>query len=211
MQQPSETRTATATISNAPTHLDYQQGGDNQRICAYCLGATTSGVTRLCTCPQDPLARLTLNANVIDFSDVQISLMAAVEAAHNAECGSDVGEDLSIAAAVIADVCSAFRTSHDDCNQHSVPVFVPESAWQESADGPAHLLAQLSVNGLPMHLEAWEVADFPVDGGASTEQRAVDRDEDLAMIFNAVAADAAFRTLTVRGRTYVLVATPHCD
>lgn len=81
---------------------------------------------------------------------------------------------------------------------------IPESAWEVCVD-ESRLLAQITVNGLSMHLEAWEVYDTK-DG----MQCAVQHDEDFERIFYAVGADAAFQTLTIRGREYVLVATPHC-
>lgn len=93
-----------------------------------------------------------------------------------------------------------------------VHVTVPEDAWRpvyepDEDDAPhidtrAKLHATLVVNGLSMHLDAWQIVE------GSSPQRAVVWDDDLDAIHDAVHADGPFETLTIGGREYAVVATP---
>lgn len=83
---------------------------------------------------------------------------------------------------------------------------IRDEEWQK-IDGDDLLLGPvLSINGTPMHLEAWAVC--MVDGVQTTVSER--RDEDFGHIHYAVAGDGPFETTTIRGREYVLIATPHC-
>lgn len=92
---------------------------------------------------------------------------------------------------------------------HEVTITIPEDAWSENpgiADGRNCLYATLIVNGLHMHLEAWEVHD---DEGI---QRAIaeEYEDSLGLLHEAISADGHFDTREIAGRTYVLVAFPFC-
>lgn len=68
----------------------------------------------------------------------------------------------------------------------------------------ALLVAPIRINDTFFHLEAWQVE--VVD----SIQQALQRDEELGLIYNAVGANGHWDTVTIREREYVLVATPFC-
>ncbi len=84
---------------------------------------------------------------------------------------------------------------------------IGDEEWTPTGDGDdptSRLNATFDVNGLSMHLEAWAVK---LD--SSDIQRAVDPSFcDLEGLYN-VFEDTCFDTLRIRGRDYVLVATPY--
>lgn len=84
---------------------------------------------------------------------------------------------------------------------------IPDDAWEECGSSN-RLLAQIEINGTPLHLEAWKVVEGDI--GVGYEQMAVEYDEDLAKTFTSVGADAPCRTTSIRDAEYVLVATPRC-
>ena len=102
------------------------------------------------------------------------------------------------------DVAAAER----DPDQITPPAIdVPEDAWRdadydETAPSGHRLVAAIVVNGTPMQLEA-----YLVDPEADP-QRTVVHDETVALIHDAVAAGSRWQTTDIRGRPYLLVATP---
>lgn len=92
-------------------------------------------------------------------------------------------------------------------SRRPVEVAVPDHAWQvadydDEAPPEHYLLASLVLNGTAMHLEAFLVAP------GSDPQRTYASDEALTVIAHAMGADGPWETTTVRGREYVLIATP---
>lgn len=86
-------------------------------------------------------------------------------------------------------------------------ITIPEDAWEPVLDDdPGRLTATVLLNGTRMRLTAIEVA---ID--AAGTQVAVDPwdDEDFEDIHSAFAAEGAYPTLTIRGRSYVVFADPH--
>lgn len=90
---------------------------------------------------------------------------------------------------------------------------VPDEAWTNTnaPDEAPRLLTTVVINGTLMHLEAIAVHMHATPPETTPIQEAVnsDEDEDLGLIFNAVAADGPWDTTTIDGREYVLIATPH--
>jgi hypothetical protein len=87
-------------------------------------------------------------------------------------------------------------------------------AWQETGpDGPddedgydprARLLTEITINGLPMHLEAIAVRNHDDEGQIADNAdfaREVEAYQNLQ--------DTAFQTTIIDGREYILIATPH--
>ena len=88
-------------------------------------------------------------------------------------------------------------------------ITIPDEAWEpalaDAEDPENHLIAAISINGVPLHLEAVEV----VETGWKAQAQ-IDSFTDLEKLAVAVVADTAFRTWERNGRQYVLVATPYC-
>jgi hypothetical protein len=87
---------------------------------------------------------------------------------------------------------------------------IPDDAWANADyddDGLTdhRLLATLVVNGSDLHLEAHLL--WPTTGAEYLARE----QERLRLIRRGVGADGPWRTTIIRGRTYVLVATPYCD
>jgi hypothetical protein len=72
----------------------------------------------------------------------------------------------------------------------------PDRSW---------LRAELSVNGLSLHLDAIEVK---CDGGVQNGVGALG--STLTVLHEAVAADGPWQTVVIDGREYTLIATPFC-
>jgi len=86
---------------------------------------------------------------------------------------------------------------------------VPEEAWEESGpedDPRARLLAGLVINGCSIHLEAYAV-DYDKDGAQRFVDSTYFESEQHAVLD--VFVDGAATTAEIRGREYVLVATPY--
>ena len=64
-----------------------------------------------------------------------------------------------------------------------------------------------------MYVEAWAVKDRwlgqEAAGCGQVEQQADEDDEAFAVLFNAFAAEAPFKTISVRDREYVVFASPY--
>lgn len=87
---------------------------------------------------------------------------------------------------------------------------IPPGMWEETGsddedhkDPRARLLASITINGLPMHLEAFAVVE--VDGIQMAADPAFQRDVEALQDMQ----DCAFQTVEIAGRDYILVATPH--
>lgn len=82
---------------------------------------------------------------------------------------------------------------------------IPEDAWEpqepDGTDPWGRILAAFTVNGHPLHLEAWAVAD-----NQEGIQEVTEYPDNLDHI-SAISGDGGrFRTITVKGREYMLVA-----
>lgn len=91
-----------------------------------------------------------------------------------------------------------------------IELSIPDDEWQPNPglNDPLSGLAgpTVIINGLPMHMEAWQVVNS--DEG----QEAVDTwAEEYFGLRGAVHAYGAFQTLTIGDREYVVVLSPHCD
>ena len=96
----------------------------------------------------------------------------------------------------------------------------PSSAWAPAGDREnphSRLLTTIEINGIPFHLEAWEVEYRPYFCQAEgcrhdhAEQVATEDDENFGKLFQAFGADGSFRVAQIHGRSYVLFASPYCD
>jgi hypothetical protein len=83
--------------------------------------------------------------------------------------------------------------------------------WAEVGDTAprSRLLAQINILGCAMHLEAYEVELDPETGEYAVLDLA--SAASVTDIHAAVGGDGPWTTATIRGRQYVLVATPYCD
>lgn len=100
----------------------------------------------------------------------------------------------------------------------SLSLTIPENAWRpvynpaKDETDPrvtrrAQLNAQVTINGVSFHVDAYQV--HRVAAGGMQRTVADDLDEELAAIHSAVNADGHFDTVTIAGHKYVLVLTPH--
>lgn len=76
-----------------------------------------------------------------------------------------------------------------------------EPRW---GDESSVLLASITINGLAMHVEAYEVF---TEGDVQESRQ---REENFGLYHSAAGADGHFTTTTIGGRQYVLFATPYC-
>ena len=85
---------------------------------------------------------------------------------------------------------------------------LPDGAW-ENNDGVepegTRLLTTILLNGVLMHLEAWEV--YIDDAGV---QQHPTHPEDLDKLTDLMGADSPFHTWEINGRRYIVIATPFC-
>lgn len=102
----------------------------------------------------------------------------------------------------------------EECEQEVVTTLeMPEidvSQLKWEATGPeenrgTRLLSSIRVMGCPMHLEAWEVY-FDDDG----VQQSKAWPGDFSNIAVGIGVEDPWRTVTIDGREYVLIATPFC-
>src|SRR6266540_642544 len=94
----------------------------------------------------------------------------------------------------------------------SAAIQVPAPEWEWDNEARNRGFATVTVNGLPMHLEAIEVAGREADGTGWEEMNAADAEyqEELDFVYLVGGADSPFGTVQIEGRDYVLVATPFC-
>jgi hypothetical protein len=87
---------------------------------------------------------------------------------------------------------------------------IPESEWQPNPGFEDPLVGltgpTLVINGLSMHVEAWQVTDTGID-----QDPAATWSEEYNLLHAAVHADGSFQTLRLHGRDYIIVISPHCD
>jgi hypothetical protein len=92
----------------------------------------------------------------------------------------------------------------------SFAIDIPEGAWEETGSDEmpwSRLLAQITINGCPMHLEAYALKD---DDDAGVQLVADEWfDEEFEHYNAAQRISSGFAQTTIRGREYVLFATPH--
>ena len=97
---------------------------------------------------------------------------------------------------------------------------LPEDLWEEvglAGDPGARLLFTLALGDLSMHFEAWALETDPdvdpdepnADDGEGVQELAEGGDA-LDQLALAVGATSPFETTVIRGREYVLVASPFC-
>ncbi len=89
---------------------------------------------------------------------------------------------------------------------------VPDSEWEWDNEARNRGLTTITVNGLPMYLQAIEVTGRDPDGTGWAEIQAADAQyqEELDFVYLVGGADSPFGTVQIEGRDYVLVATPFC-
>lgn len=73
----------------------------------------------------------------------------------------------------------------------------------DTAPSGHRLRATIVVNATAMQLEAFLLVP-------DADPQRTFADDDIALIHHAVAGDGPWETTTIRGRRYVLVATPYC-
>ena len=88
---------------------------------------------------------------------------------------------------------------------------IPPDAWNEYGEvAPRdYLITTISINGLPMHLEAWRVRRSKNDDPPQTPV-GVD-EEHLTALYQAVGADGPMQTTRIGRWEYILVASPFCE
>lgn len=94
--------------------------------------------------------------------------------------------------------------------RREVSLTIPDDAWRDAAydsDAPPghRLKTTLVVNGTALNLEAHLVVP------EADPQRTYAGDDDIALVHHATGGDGPWHTTLIRGRRYVLVATPFCD
>lgn len=77
--------------------------------------------------------------------------------------------------------------------------------WEAVRDDRSWLKSTIVVNGVSLHVDAFEIEPGVTMQAASGEVGAT-----LADLHEAVAADGPWETLRIDGRDYVLIATPFC-
>src|SRR6266545_4393861 len=94
----------------------------------------------------------------------------------------------------------------------SAAIQVPDSEWEWDNEARTRGLATITVNGLPMHLQAIEVTGRDPDGTGCEQMNAADAEyrEELDFVYLVGGADSPFATVQIEGRDYVLVATQSC-
>lgn len=90
---------------------------------------------------------------------------------------------------------------------------IPDDQWLPNAglDDPRSGLVgpDVVINGVSMHVEAWEVTDENDADGV--QQVAPVWEDEYAELHSAVHADGGFQTLRIGDRNYVVVISPHCS
>jgi hypothetical protein len=84
-------------------------------------------------------------------------------------------------------------------------ITILDHAWQECEDDPtcsSRLLTTIVINGQSMHLEAYEIE-------TRTDDLIHLADEDVDKAYGLIQSDACPETIELRGKRYVLIATPY--
>lgn len=90
---------------------------------------------------------------------------------------------------------------------------VPDDAWEEAGhdegDRSRLYLSGVTINGCPMHVEAIAVQRVATPKGWDAQEAPEWEDAYEAMV--TLAGEPDFVTVTIRGQSYVVSATPHCN
>jgi hypothetical protein len=94
----------------------------------------------------------------------------------------------------------------------TIPIAVPKDAW--AFTGPerapmSRLMAQLEINGCPLHLEAYQVTTTRRDVPNIQMAEDPEFDDVLEHLQRAVYGDGPWQTVELFDREYILVATPY--
>jgi hypothetical protein len=87
---------------------------------------------------------------------------------------------------------------------------IPDTEWKplDGLDDPLSGLTgpTLVINGLSMHMEAWQVFEE-----AEGQVPADEWQEEYVDLHAAVHAEGSFSTVKIGDRNYIVVISPHCD
>lgn len=86
---------------------------------------------------------------------------------------------------------------------------IPDDDWTDATaekDG-SELLAGVTINGTPMHFEAFAIVE---DEGGNLKGATDEVEAALEAWAHACRPDGPWETTTIRGRTYVVFASPYC-
>lgn len=90
--------------------------------------------------------------------------------------------------------------------RRSVSVEIPDAAWREvDEDDRSLLVASITISGTFFHLDAFEVEE-----GDDQELVNDEREERFSSWLMAASPDGQFETVTIKGRHYVVFASPYC-
>jgi hypothetical protein len=87
-------------------------------------------------------------------------------------------------------------------------ISISPAAWEDMGNGERYL-APITINDVPMHLEAWPVYNRRTEYGC--QQSALAHDDEFQSIYQGVAADGPLCTTDVNGKDCVLIASPQCQ
>lgn len=103
-----------------------------------------------------------------------------------------------------------FQKKAANLMRQPININVPADQWEPNGeDDPLAVLTgpTLVINGLSMHLEAWQVTLNEPDG---TQDPTTEVEIEFDQLHIAVHADGHFQTLRIGDRDYVILASPHC-
>lgn len=93
-----------------------------------------------------------------------------------------------------------------------IPLTIEEHEWRPARDDDptrSHLTGPtITINGLPLHVEAWRVS---VDGYGTQEATDAAMERDFSDLYNAVHGEGHFMTTKIGEFNYIIIATPYCD
>ena len=87
-------------------------------------------------------------------------------------------------------------------------ITIPFEQWEQTGseeDITSRLLSGITINGLPLHVEA-----IAIDPDDDIQKAADPTFEDDVERYQSI-QDTNFRTTEINGRQYIIVATPHGD
>jgi len=115
--------------------------------------------------------------------------------------GRTLGKEASLALTIADDEWDPIGPDMGDLDDDTPAEKANRLLWARIIYRPG-----VRINGVGFHLEGWAVED---DEDTHTQTAEWD-DESLGLVHNAVGADGSWDTVTVNGREYVLVMSPHC-
>jgi hypothetical protein len=91
-----------------------------------------------------------------------------------------------------------------------ISVHIPDEAWEQT--GPEsypelRLTAQLVINSVPFHCEAWQVDPYNMQSLRHNDDFCTDAVEEALYALN----DQRLCTMALRGHDYIVVIFPHGD